>query len=86
MPNAEVSEMRIVLSDYGHPSSEWWDALLNKLKSHHIPSLYQNGKRMWADPFGTAMIYFTSDMVSVDEAVEILKQTGFNVHRALPKP
>jgi hypothetical protein len=82
MPKAEVSEERVVLSDYGHQSSEWWDALLNKLKSHHIPGRYQHGRRMWADPLGNAMIYFTSDTVSVDKAVEILKQTGFEVHRS----
>jgi hypothetical protein len=82
MLKAEVSDERIVLSGYGHPPNEWWDALLNKLKSHHVPGRYQDGRRMWADAFGTAMVYFTPDTVSVDEAVEVLKQTGFEVHRS----
>jgi hypothetical protein len=81
MASAEVSEERIVLREYGHPSNEWWGTLLNKLKSHYIPGRCQYGRRMWADAFGTAMIYFSASTVSVDEAVEILKQSGFDFHR-----
>ena len=80
MPKAEVNEERIVLSEYGDRSREWWDMLLNRLKSLHVPGRYQYGRRMWA-AFGTAMIYFTSDTVSVDDAVAILEQTGFDVRR-----
>jgi hypothetical protein len=60
MPKAVISEQRILISDYGQQSTDWWNALLDKLKAHHIPGRYQHGKRMWADSTGNAIIYFTS--------------------------
>jgi hypothetical protein len=61
MPKADVSEERIVISECGQRSTDWWNTLLDKLKAHHIPGRYQDGKRMWADSRGNAIIYFTSD-------------------------
>jgi len=81
MPKVIVSEERILISDYGQQSTDWWNTLLDKLKSHHIPGRYQDGKRMWADWTGNAIIYFTSDTVSPDDAVKILNEFGFDVHR-----
>ena len=57
MPNADVSEKRIVISECGQRSTDWWNTLLDKLKAHHIPGRYQDGKRMWADSRGNAIIY-----------------------------
>jgi hypothetical protein len=81
MPKAVVSEERILISEYGQQSTAWWNALLDKLKAHHIPGRYQHSKRMWADSIGDAIIYFTSNTVSPDDAVKILKENGFDVHR-----
>jgi hypothetical protein len=52
-------------------------SVLDKLKAHHIPGRYQDGKRMWADSRGNAIIYLTSDTVSPDDAVKMLKECGF---------
>jgi hypothetical protein len=45
MPKADVSEERIVISECGQRSTDWWDTLLDQLKAHHIPGRYQDGKR-----------------------------------------
>jgi hypothetical protein len=79
MPKADVSEDRIVISECGQRSTDWWNTLLDKLKAHHIPGRYQDGKRMWADSRGNAIIYFTSDTVSPDDAVKMLGECGFDV-------
>jgi hypothetical protein len=34
---------------------------------------------MWADSRGNAIIYFTSDTVSPDDAVKMLEECGFDV-------
>ena len=52
MPKADVSEERIVISECGQRSTDWWNTLLDKLKAHHIPGRYQHGKRRWADSVG----------------------------------
>ena len=79
MVKADVSEERIVISECGQRSTDWWNTLLDKLKAHHIPGRYQDGKRMWADSRGNAIIYFTSDTVSPDDAVKMLEECGFDV-------
>jgi hypothetical protein len=79
MPKADVSEERIVISECGQRSTDWWNTLLDKLKAHHIPGRYQDGKRMWADSRGNAIIYFTSDTVSPDEAVKMLERAALIV-------
>src|ERR1700688_4469577 len=73
MPKADVSEERIVISECDQRSTDWWNTLLDRLKAHHIPGRYQDGKRMWADSRGNAIIYFTSDTVSPDDAVKMLE-------------
>lgn len=53
------------------------EALLDDLKSSYIPSLYQRGKRCYVDFSGGQLrivIYFTSDTVTMDEAIAILKK------------
>ena len=79
MPKADVSEERIVIGKCGQRSTDWWNTLLDKLKAHHIPGRYQDGKRMWADSRGNAIIYFTSDTVSPDNADKLLEECGFDV-------
>jgi len=78
---AHVNEIGIVVSEFGDQSREWWKTLLDKLKSQHLPGRYQYGKRMLAGApkLGDATIYFTENTVSEPEAVEILKQSGFEV-------
>jgi hypothetical protein len=34
MPKADVSEERIVISECGQRSADWWNTLLDKLKAH----------------------------------------------------
>jgi hypothetical protein len=71
MPKADVSEKRIVISECGQRSTDWWNTLLDKRKAHHIPGRYQDGKRMWADSRGNAIIYFTSDTALKTKAAKI---------------
>jgi hypothetical protein len=78
MLKADVSEERIV-SECGQRSTDWCNTLLDKLKAHHIPGRCRDGKRMWADSRGNAIIYFTSDTVSPDDAVKMLEEYGFHV-------
>jgi hypothetical protein len=79
MLKADVSQERIVISKCGQRSTDWWNTLLDKLKAHHIPGRCRDGKRMWADSRGNAIIYFTSDTVSPDGAVKMLEEYGFHV-------
>jgi len=64
-------------------SPEAWDSLLDELKSHPIPSFYQAGKRLHIDWAGKGMlravIYFTPQTVTMDEAIPILKERGITV-------
>lgn len=59
-------------------SSQAWDTLLDELKSHHIPSFYQYGKRLHVDVSAEgklrAVIYFTPQTVTMDDAIAILKK------------
>jgi hypothetical protein len=73
MVTAHVNEMGIVMrfdSPADNLSREAWEALLDELKSHHIPSLYQYGKRMHVDASAEgklrAVIYFTAQTVTMD--------------------
>lgn len=86
MITAHVNEMGIVIrldSPAENPSPGDWDALLDELKSHYIPSFYQHGRRMHvdADLQGKvrAVIYFTPETVTMDEAIAILRKRNIKV-------
>jgi hypothetical protein len=82
MIRAYVNERGIVLrfdSLADKPPTAEMEALLDELKSHYIPSFYQHGKRCYVDFFGGSgklriVIYFTSETVTMDEAIRILKK------------
>ncbi len=87
MIKAHVNEMGIVMrfdSMADNLSNDQWNSLLDELKSHYIPSFYQHGKRMHID-FNAqgggmrAVVYFTPQTVSMDEAITILKKRGMEV-------
>jgi hypothetical protein len=82
---AHVNERGIVLTDGTLPNEEW-GKLLDELKSHYIPSFYQYGKRMHVDVSAQgkvrAVIYFTPQTVSMNEAIEILKKRNIEVRIA----
>jgi hypothetical protein len=86
MMTAHVNENGIVLrfSPSDNPSPEGWEALLDELKSQHIPSFYPYGKRMAVDVSESgqtrAVIYFTEHTVTIDEAIAILKKRKIDVH------
>jgi hypothetical protein len=80
MITAHVNKMAVVLrfAPADNLSHGKWEALLDELKSHYIPSFYQYGKRSHAD-FGESgktrvVIYFTPKTVTLDEAIVILKK------------
>jgi hypothetical protein len=86
MIRAHVNENGIVIridSLAENLSPEAWEALLDELKAHHVPSFHQNGKRMYIEASlqGTlkAVIHFTSETVSMEEAVAILRRRGIKV-------
>jgi hypothetical protein len=86
MIKAHVNEMGIVMrfdSPVDNLSSEAWESLLNELKSHYIPSFYQYGKRLHVDVSAEgklrAVVYFTPQTVSMDDAIKILKKRGMEV-------
>jgi hypothetical protein len=64
--------------------------LLDELRSHYIPSFYQYGKRLHVDvsPEGklSAVIYFTPQTVTMDEAIAILKKRNITVVDVREKP
>lgn len=89
MRTAHVNEAGIVLryefSENLTPQD--WETMLDQLKSQHLPSLYQHGKRMHVapDPSGKCIvgtIYLTPQMVKIDSACDILHHWGFDVHDA----
>jgi hypothetical protein len=86
---AHVNQQGIVLTE-GRMDSEAWEELLNALKSHYIPSFYQYGKRMHVDVGAEGkirtVIYFTSQTVSMDEAIEILKKRNIEVRDVRENP
>jgi hypothetical protein len=87
MITAHVNEQGIVLrfdSLHENFSPAQWDTLLDELKSHYIPSFYQNGKRVHVDFDGAtgkmrAVIYFTPQTVTMDQAIPILKRRNIHV-------
>jgi hypothetical protein len=86
MITAHVNEMGIVMtiaSPADNLSREAWEALLDELKSHYIPSFYQYGKRLHVDasPEGKlrAVIYLTPQAVTMDEAMAILTKRNIKV-------
>lgn len=86
MITARVNDMGIVLtfdSPADNLTHDGWEGLLDELKSQYIPSFYQTGRRMHVDvsPEGKhrAVIYFTSQTVTVDQAIGILKKRNINV-------
>jgi hypothetical protein len=95
MMTAHVNEMGIVLrfdSPLENLSPDGWESLLDELKSHYIPSFYGYGKRMSVDVSATgqmrAVIYFTPNTVTIDEAIPILKKRHIAVFdvRKIPAP
>lgn len=94
MIKAHVNEMGLVMrfdSMLDNLSSEQWNSLLDELKSHYIPSFYQNGKRVHIDLNAQgggmrAVVYFTPQTVSMDEAIEILKKRGIEVFDVRENP
>jgi protein subunit release factor A len=93
MITAHVNEMAIVLR---YPQSEnltheQWETLLDELKSHYIPSMYQTGKRSYADfQAGSGqtrvVIYFTDKTVTMDDAIAILMKWKFEVFDVRENP
>ena len=93
MITAHVNEMGIVIrfdSPAENLSKDTWESLLNKLKSHYIPSFYQYDKRVHVDVTHEgkirAVIYFTPQTVTMDEAIPILKERGITVFDVREKP
>jgi hypothetical protein len=89
---AHVNEMGIVLR-FGGASGlthDEWDLLLDELQSHYIPSFYQRDKRLHIDVSAEgqmrAVIYFTPQTVSMDEAIAILKKWNIEVLDVREKP
>jgi hypothetical protein len=86
MITAHVNEMGIVLrlgSPADNLSHKEWEALLDELKSHYIPSFYAYGKRLHVDVSAEgkmrAVIYLTPETVTIDEAIAILKKQNITV-------
>jgi hypothetical protein len=94
MIKAHVNEMGIVMrfdSMLDNLSSHQWNSLLDELKSHYIPSFYQRGKRLHVDFSAQgggmrAVVYFTPQTVSMDEAITILKKRGMEVFDVRENP
>jgi hypothetical protein len=93
MITAHVNEMGIVIrfdSFADNLSPQAWDTLLDELRSHYIPSFYQYGKRLHVDvsPEGKlrAVIYFTPQTVTMDEAIAILKKRKIAVFDVRENP
>ncbi len=89
---AHVNERGIVLRFNGpsNLSHDEWERLLDELRSHYIPSFYQYGKRLHVDVSAEgqmrAVIYFTPQTVSMDEAISILKKWNIEVFDVREKP
>lgn len=86
MVTAHVNERGIVLrfdSLADNLSRDAWQKLLDELKSHYIPSFYQYGKRVHVDVSAEgktrAVIYFTPNTVTPDEAIAILRRWNIKV-------
>jgi hypothetical protein len=86
MITAKVNDMGIVLtfdSPADNLTPDGWEALLDELNSHYIPSFYQYGKRLHVDvsPEGKhrAVIYFTPHTATIDDAIGILKKRDINI-------
>jgi hypothetical protein len=83
---AHVNEQGIVLrfNPAANLTHDEWEKLLDELRSHHIPGFYQHGKRAYVDisPQGQTrvVIYFTTNTVTMDEAIAILKNWAIEVH------
>ena len=93
MITAHVNEMGIVMrfdSPGDSLSSEQWESLLNELKSHYIPSFYQYGKRLHVDVSAEgklrAVVYFTPQTVTMEEAIAILQRRGITVKNVRENP
>lgn len=93
MITAHVNEMGIVLrfdAPGDNLSHEAWEALLDELKSHYIPSFYPYGKRLHVDATRDgrvrAVIYFTPQTVTMDDAIAILKKRNIEVFDVRENP
>jgi hypothetical protein len=92
MITAHVNEMGIVLrfSPANNLTRDEWEMLLDELRSHYIPSFYQRDKRLHVDVSADgrmrAVIYFTPQTVTMDEAIAILKRWNIEVFDVREKP
>jgi hypothetical protein len=93
MITAHVNEMGIVMrfdSMADNLSNEQWNFLLDELRSHYIPSFYKYGERLHVDisPQGKlrAVVYFTPQTVTMDEAIRILTRRGIEVDDVRENP
>lgn len=83
---AHINEMGIVFrfeSPIENLSHDQWEALLDELKSHHIPSFYGTGKRSAVDVSAEGqtrvVVYFTPQTVTIDQAIAILEKRKISV-------
>ena len=89
---AHVNQMGIVLRFGGASglNKDEWEQLLDELRSHYIPSFYQKNKRLHVDVSAEgqmrAVIYFTPQTVSMDEAMAILKKWNIEVFDVRERP
>lgn len=89
---AHVNERGIVLrfGGAGGLTHDEWEQLLDELRSHYIPSFYQYGKRLHVDVNAEgqmrAVIYFTPQTVTMDDAIAILKNWNIEVSDVREKP
>lgn len=79
--NKEAIALRFSMAD--NLRTQQWEMLLDQLKSVSLPSLYPAGRRMVVVPEGAqtkAVIYLTSDTVTLDQAIDILHNWNIEVH------
>jgi hypothetical protein len=89
MKTAHVNEQAAVLrfDAIENLTPQAWEILLDELRSQHIPSYYQKGKRAHASIESVTgktivTVYLTPQTVTMDDAIAILHHRGFEVHDA----
>jgi hypothetical protein len=91
MMTAHVNREGIVLrfSVEDNLPTQQWEILLDQLNSVYLPSFYPTGKRLVVMPEGAitkAVIYLTSDTVTLDQAIDILHHWNIEVHDVRIEP